>query len=304
MGTPTFSVPILEALAESYSVVLVVTQPDKPVGRKQIITPSPIKVASSAYNLPIFQPVSIKNEFQTILDLHPDLIITCAYGQFLPKKLLECPKYGSINVHASLLPKYRGGAPIHKAIINGEGKTGVTIMKMNEKMDAGDILSQREVIIEEEDDKGSLSEKLSQAGKDLLLETIPKIISNKIEPIPQKEKEASYAYTIQKEEEHLDFSKSTRQLYDQIRGMYPEPIAYAMLDGKRLKIYKARMEDHVYMDKKDGEIVQIYKDGIGVSTKDGELILEQIQLEGKTKCFVHDFLNGTKEEDLLGHLLK
>ena len=305
MATPQFSVPILDALMNSqYEIVGVITQPDKPVGRKHIMTPSPIKVASANYNLPLYQPVSLKDEYEEFLKLNPDMIITCAYGQMLPKKLLDYPRYGSINVHASLLPKYRGGAPIHQAIIDGCLKTGITIMYMNEKMDGGDILAQEEVLISPLDTKGSLEEKMSHVGAQLLLKVIPQIIQGEIKPQKQDETEKTMAYNITREQEKLDFHKTTLELYNQIRGMNPDPIAYTTLDGKILKVYRARMSDHVYLEKEDGEIVAIYKDGIGVSTKDSELILEQIQLEGKKKCDVKEFLNGIDKKSLLGKKLK
>ncbi len=305
MATPQFSVPILDALMSSqYEIVGVITQPDKPVGRKHIMTPSPIKVASANYNLPLYQPVSLKDEYEEFLKLNPDMIVTCAYGQMLPKKLLDYPRYGSINVHASLLPKYRGGAPIHQAIIDGCLKTGITIMYMNEKMDGGDILAQEEVLISPLDTKGSLEEKMSHVGAQLLLKVIPQIIQGEIKPQKQDETEKTMAYNITREQEKLDFHKTTLELYNQIRGMNPDPIAYTTLDGKILKVYRARMSDHVYLEKEDGEIVAIYKDGIGVSTKDSELILEQIQLEGKKKCDVKEFLNGIDKKSLLGKKLK
>ena len=304
MGTPEFSVPILEALVQNYEVIGVVTQPDKPVGRKQVLTPSSVKMASAQYNLPIFQPVSLRKEYQEILSLQPDMIVTCAYGQFLPKEVLDFPQYGCINVHASLLPAYRGGSPIHKAIIDGSSKTGISIMYMNEKMDQGDILAQQEVIIEMNDTKGTLSTKLSHIGAKLLIETLPKIIDGSIKPQKQKEENATFAYNITREEEKLDFHKSTLALYNQIRGMNPDPIAYTTLDGKILKVYQARIGNKIFVNHEDGAIVSIYKDGIGVSTNDGEIILEEIQLEGKKRCLVKDFLNGVSKEELLKKVLK
>ncbi len=304
MGTPEFSVPVLEQLVSNYEVVGVVTQPDKPVGRKHILTPSPVKEASALYNIPVFQPQSLKKEYQVILALKPDMIITCAYGQMLPQEVLNYPKYGCINVHASLLPKYRGGAPIHKAIIDGCVETGITIMYMSEKMDAGDIIAQENVLISERDTKGTLSKKLSEVGAKLLIETLPQIVKGEVDAIKQNEEDVTFAYNITRSEEKLNFHKTTKELYDQIRGMNPDPIAYTTLDGKVLKVYQARCEDHVYMEHEDGAIVALYKDGIGVSTSDGELILEEIQLEGKKRCFVKDFLNGVDKNKLLNQVLK
>ena len=241
MGTPEFSVPVLEGLIESYQVVGVVTQPDKEVGRKKEIRFSPVKETAIKNQIPVFQPQNIKKEYEEILNLKPDLIVTCAYGQIIPKVLLDFPKYRCINVHASLLPKLRGGAPIHKAIINNYLRTGITIMYMVEKMDAGDIIAQRETIIEKEDNVGTLHDRLSLMGKELLLETIPDLIKGKIKPIPQNEEEVTYAWNITREEEKIDFTKPTLDIYNQIRGLSPFPGSYAILDGKIVKIYASRI---------------------------------------------------------------
>ena len=304
MGTPQFSVPVLEGLLEEYQVVGVVTQPDKLVGRKQIKTSSPIKELALQHKVPVLQPVHIRTDYQDILDLNPDLIVTCAYGQMIPNALLEAPKYGCINVHASLLPKLRGGAPIHKAIIDGYSKTGITIMYMVEKMDAGDIISQKETLISDDDTLATLTDRLSQMGKKLLLETLPDLLLGKIKPTPQEEKEVTYAYNIKREEEHLDFSKPTRNLYNQIRGLNPTPGAYALLDGKIIKLFSSRISDSFYTTKEVGEISRIYKDGFGVATKDGELIVTEIQMEGKKRLLVKDYWNGSKKETWLGKILK
>lgn len=304
MGTPVFSVPVLKGLIENYDVVGVVTQPDKEVGRKKVLTAPPVKVLALEYSIPVFQPKRIKKEYQEILDLNPDLIVTCAYGQMIPNEVLDFPKYGCINVHASLLPKLRGGAPIHKAIMEGYPKTGITIMYMVEKMDAGDILTQEETIITKEDTLGSLEKRLSQIGSELLLTTIPKLLKEEITPLSQNEAEVTYAYNVTREEEHIDFSKATSDIYNQIRGLNPSPGAYAMLDGKIIKIYAARRSDSFYMEKQNGEIARLYPDGFGVSLKDGELIVTEIQLEGKKRMLVKEYWNGAKKEDLLGKILK
>lgn len=304
MGTPEFSVPVLEGLIENYQVIGVVTQPDKEVGRKRILTPSPIKQLAEKHNIKVIQPRKIKEEYQEILDLKPDIIITCAYGQIIPKVLLDAPKYGCVNVHASLLPKLRGGAPIHKAIMYGYPKTGITIMYMAEKMDAGDIISQEETLITKEDTQKTLHDRLSQMGKELLLKTLPDLLEGKVVPMKQDEKGVTYAYNVTREEEHLDFNKSTIELYNQIRGLNPTPGAYALLDGKTLKIYQAKISDSFYTEKENGEIARIYKDGFGVSTIDGELIITEIQPEGKKRILVRDYFNGIKKEELLGKQFK
>lgn len=300
MGTPEFSVPVLEGLIENYKVIGVVTQPDKAVGRKKEIRFSPIKEVAIRHQIPVFQPHNIKEEYQEIVDLNPDLIVTCAYGQIIPKVLLDLPKYHAINVHASLLPKLRGGAPIHKAIIENYPRTGITVMYMVPKMDAGDILSQKDIIIDKYDTVGTLHDKLSVMGKELLLDTIPELIAGNITPIPQKEEEVTYAWNITREEEKIDFSKHTLDIYNQIRGLNPHPGAYAMLDGKVVKIYASRISDSFFTTKKDGEIGKVYDDGIGVSTHDGEIIITELQFEGKKRMKVKDFFNGYDKENLLG----
>lgn len=300
MGTPEFSVPVLEALIENYQVVGVVTQPDKEVGRHHEIKPTPVKEVALKNNILVLQPQRIKKEYQEILGLNADLIVTCAYGQMIPKEILDAPKYGCINVHASLLPKLRGGAPIHRAIINNETRTGITIMYMVEKMDAGDILAQEETPILKEDNVGILHDRLSKMGAKLLIETIPDLINGKIKPIPQKEEEVTYAWNIKREEEKIDFNQRTIDIYNQIRGLNPWPGGYALLEGKVVKIYEARISDSFFTTKKNGEIGKIYEDGIGVSTKDGEIIITKLQPSGKRKMLAKEYLNGVHEEDLLG----
>ena len=299
MGTPEFSAPVLEALIENYQVVGVVTQPDKEVGRHHEIKPTPVKEVALKNNILVLQPQRIKKEYQEILGLNADLIVTCAYGQMIPKEILDAPKYGCINVHASLLPKLRGGAPIHRAIINNETRTGITIMYMVEKMDAGDILAQEETPIFKEDNVGILHDRLSKMGAKLLIETIPDLINGKIKPIPQKE-EVTYAWNIKREEEKIDFNQRTIDIYNQIRGLNPWPGGYALLEGKVVKIYEARISDSFFTTKKNGEIGKIYEDGIGVSTKDGEIIITKLQPSGKRKMLAKEYLNGVHEEDLLG----
>ena len=300
MGTPEFSVPVLEALIENYQVVGVVTQPDKEVGRHHEIKPTPVKEVALKHKISVFQPQKIKKEYQNILDLKADLIVTCAYGQMIPKEILEAPQYGCINVHASLLPKLRGGAPIHRAIINNEARTGVTIMYMVEKIDAGDILAQIDTPIYKDDNVGTLHDRLSSMGAKLLIETIPDLVSGNIKPIPQKEEEVTYAWNIKREEEKIDFNKRTIDIYNQIRGLNPWPGGYALLEGKVVKIYEARISDSFFTTKKNGEIGKIYEDGIGISTKDGEIIVTKLQPDGKRKMLAKEYLNGVHEEDLLG----
>ena len=300
MGTPDFSVLPLEKLIKDYEVVGVVTQPDKMVGRKKEIKYSPVKEFALKNNLNILQPVKIKEDYQDILDLKPDIIITCAYGQIIPKELLEYPKYGCINTHASLLPKLRGGAPIHKAIIDGYDKTGVTIMYMDEKMDSGDIIYQEEVKIEDDDNAGSLFDKLSNLGSNMIIKILPSIIDGTNNRIKQNENEVTYAYNITSDEEKIDFNKSTKEVYNKIRGLYPWPVGYALLDNKKVKIYSSSIGDSK-KEGSNGEIINRYKDSIGVKTNDGEILIKELQFEGKKRIFVKDYLNGVQNKDeLLG----
>ncbi len=302
MGTPEFAVNILDGLIENYDVIGVVTQPDKEVGRKKEIKFSPIKEVALQHNIKVFQPIKIRNEYEDIISLKPDMIVTCAYGQIVSKEILECPKYGCINVHASLLPKLRGGAPIHKAIIDNYSKTGITIMYMDEKMDSGDIISQRETVITKEDNVGTLHDRLSIMGKELLLETIPNIISGNINRIKQNEDEVTFGFNIKREEELIDFNKNSLEIFNQIRGLNPWPGAYAMLDGKIVKIYNSYIGDSFFTTKENGEISRIYNDGIGISTCDKEIIITEIQFEGKKRMKVKDYFNGVKGETLLGKI--
>lgn len=305
MGTPKFAVPILEGLIENYKVVGVVSQPDKEVGRHHKLQKTPIKEVAESHNIPVFQPAKIRTDNDQIRAWKPDLIVTCAYGQIIPDEILTCAKYGAINVHASLLPKLRGGAPIHKAIMYGYPETGITIMRMVKKMDAGDILTQKSTIITPDDNLESLSERLSQMGKHLLLDTIPDLIAGKIKPVPQDESEVTYAYNVTREEEHLDFERETTlELFNHIRALDPEIGAYALLDGNIVKIYKCYRTDSFYTSRKNGEISRIYKDGFGVSTRDGEIVITEFQPAGKKKMKVKDYFNGTDANELLGKVFQ
>ena len=304
MGTPEFAVSILKLLIDEYDVVGVVTQPDRMVGRKRIITPPPVKELALAHNIKVFQPLKIKENYQEILALSPDLIVTCAYGQILPEEILHFPKYGCINVHASLLPKLRGGAPIHHAIIDGYKETGITIMYMSKKMDQGDILTQVKTPILDDDTLGSLQYKLSEMAKDLLKSTIPLLIEDKIIPLKQNEEEATYGYNISREEERIDFTKSIEEVDRQVRGLNPVPGAYTTLNGKILKIYDVRFGDRYYPNTEDGTIVDFHHDGFSVVCGKKELVITDMALEGKRRCAAKDFLNGVKKEELKGTVLR
>lgn len=305
MGTPEFSVPILKKLIEETNVIAVVTQPDKTVGRKNELVFSPIKKEALAHNIQVFQPLKIRKEYDEIIALNPDIIITCAYGQIVPTEILNCPKYGCINVHASLLPKLRGGAPIHHAIIDGYEKTGITIMYMNEKMDEGDIITQAETIIADSDTTEKLHDRLSLLGKDLLIETLPSIFAGQNPRIAQNNSEATYGYNISREDEQIDFHKTRREIFNQVRGLNSWPVAYTMLDDKRIKVWEVEIGCENHSKLISGSIINLYKDGIGVKANDGEIILKVIQPEGKGKMSVSSYLNGLKnKEELLNKILR
>ncbi len=298
-GTPVFAVNVLEGLIANYEVVLVVTQPDKPVGRSKKLKPSPIKELALKNNIKVLTPNKIRVEYEEIINTDIDLIVTCAYGQIIPKELLEFPRLGCINVHASLLPKLRGGAPIHHAIIDGYCKTGITIMYMAEKMDAGDIISQKEIVIEPEDNVGTLHDKLSIIGKDLLLETIPEIIAGTNKRIPQQEDQVTFAYNIKREEEKLDFDKTTVELVNQVRGLYPWPLSYILIDNQETKVIEAQPFNSD-ITSEVGTIVGITTDAILVKTIDGTLAITKIKPFSKKEILIKDYINGKNKDELIG----
>lgn len=305
MGTPEFAVPVLEGLLQNYKVKAVVTQPDKPVGRKGEIMASPIKKKALENTVLVVQPKKLKDDWQDIISLHPDLIVTCAYGQILPREILVYPKYGCINVHASLLPKLRGGAPIHHAIIDGYKKTGITIMHMSPGLDEGDIISQKEIEITDSDTASTLHDKLSIIGRDLLLETLPSIIDGTAPRTQQDNSESTYAYNISKEDEKIKFSNNRRQVFNQIRGLNGWPGAYCIMDGKRLKVWESYISENAFTGMHDGQITGIYEDGFGVKVANGEVIFTVVQPEGKGKMKASDFLRGIKNPaSLVGKILE
>lgn len=290
MGTPEFAVPILEKIASRHEVVLVVTQPDTFVKRKYMY--SPVKEFALEKGFPLFQPENIKAEAEKILALPCDLIVTAAYGQFVPKVLLEHPRYKAINVHGSLLPKYRGGAPIQRAIINGEEKTGISIIYMTPKMDAGDILMQREIPILDEDTSDSLFKKLSILGSEMIMEVIDKLEAGTVKPVKQDEKAVSFAYNLTKEDEILDFKKPAREVFNRIRGLNSNPGAYFRLDGMIIKVYGSRVASY-FTDTEPGRIVGISKDCFDISCGEKTVLqITEIQIPSKKRMSVKDFLNG------------
>ncbi|ASN62342.1 methionyl-tRNA formyltransferase [Latilactobacillus curvatus] len=303
MGTPQFSVPILEALvAHDYQVLAVVTQPDRKVGRKQVLQQTPVKEAAVRLNLPVFQPekLSGSQELADVMALQPDLIVTAAYGQFLPTKLLEAAKIAAINVHGSLLPKYRGGAPIQYAVLNGDSEIGITIMHMAKKMDAGDMIEQASIPIEASDDTGTLFDKLSYVGRDLLLKTLPSIIDQTAPRTPQDEAQVTFAYNITKEQEQLDIEQPATQLVNQIRALRPQPGAWLPINGQRTKLWQATVAETT-TDQPAGVIVAINKKDFELAAGNGSVLkITEIQPAGKAKMPVQSFLNGVGKQLAVG----
>lgn len=303
MGTPDFSTKVLEMLIAKEDVIAVVTQPDRPVGRKRVMTPPPVKKVALEHGIEVYQPekISTSDDLQKLIDLEPDLIVTAAFGQILPKALLDAPKLGAINVHASLLPKYRGGAPIHQAIIDGEKETGVTIMYMAPKLDAGDIISQQAIDIEANDDVGSMHDKLSFLGADLLAKTLPDIINGTNDRIEQNESEATFASNISREDERIDWTQPAQAVYNHIRGLSPWPVAYTKLDDTNMKLYAAKIVEG--NNGEPGEIIETTKKAIIVGTGSADAIaLTEIQLSGKKRMPTANFLSGY-QDDLVGKVL-
>lgn len=292
MGTPDFSATVLKGLLESdqYEVLAVVTQPDRAVGRKKEIRITPVKEVALSYGLPIYQPEKLSGspEMEAIMNLGADGIVTAAFGQFLPSKLLASMNF-VVNVHASLLPKHRGGAPIHYALIQGDKETGVTIMETVKEMDAGDMISRRSIPITDEDNVGTLFEKLAIVGRDLLLDTLPAYLSGDIQPEAQDPSQVTFSPNIRPEEERLDWNKTNRQLFNQIRGMNPWPVAHTLWQGERFKIYETELADG---EGQPGEILEIGKRQLLVATGEGALALKTVQPAGKPQMTISDFLNG------------
>ncbi|WP_438059196.1 methionyl-tRNA formyltransferase [Streptococcus ruminicola] len=303
MGTPDFAATVLEGLLDdaNYDVLAVVTQPDRAVGRKKEIKMTPVKEVALAHNLPVYQPekMSGSDEMAELMTLGADGIVTAAFGQFLPTKLLDSVDF-AVNVHASLLPKYRGGAPIHYAIINGDKEAGVTIMEMVKKMDAGDMIAKASTPITDEDNVGTMFEKLAVIGRDLLLKTLPDYIAGNIKPEPQDEEAATFSPNITPEQERIDWNKSARDVFNHIRGLYPWPVAHTLLDGKRFKIYEAALAEG---QGKPGEIIEKGKKSLVVATGDGAISLKTVQPAGKPRMSVVDFLNGVGRKLEVGDLI-
>ena len=291
MGTPKFASKILEGLFNAgFNIVAVVCQPDKPVGRKKILTACDVKQKAIELKIPVYTPNRIKKEFEDIVALKPDLIVTSAYGQIIPKQILDCPKYGCINTHGSLLPKYRGASPIQSAIMNGETSTGMSIMFMNEKMDEGDILYQRQIDIDIHDTSSTLFEKMSELALEMLIEFIPKIFKNDIYPIKQNDALATYAPMLNKDDEQIHFNDDALKVYNHIRGLLDNPGCYFIVDNKRYRIEKAFFE---YDDNTNSNtFIGVQDDYLRIDCVNGYIKIYDIKPEGKNVMNAKSFYNG------------
>ncbi|CAH1207287.1 Methionyl-tRNA formyltransferase [Paenibacillus plantiphilus] len=299
MGTPDFAVPSLQALiGAGHEVVLVVTQPDRPKGRKKTMTPPPVKEAALLHGLPVEQPERLRSSdtVSSIAALNPDLIITAAYGQILPKAVLEVPRLGCVNVHGSLLPRYRGGAPIQRSIMNGEQVTGVTIMYMAEGLDTGDMISRVELPISDEDTSGTMFEKLSAAGAELLMATLPSIEDGTVQAAVQNEADATYAPNLTREDERINWSGSARSIFNQVRGLSPMAGAFTLWNGETFKLWACQIIEAKKdgADVQPGTVIDASSEGILVGTGDGLLLLTTVQPAGKRAMPAAEFLKGAK----------
>ena len=295
MGTTEFAGGILQALLDNgYKVLGGVCQPDKPVGRKRIMEFPFTKNVALNNNIEVFQPIKIREDNEWLVEKKPDLIVTCAYGQIVPQKVLDIPALGCINVHGSLLPKLRGAAPIQYAILNDFKTTGITIMQMVKKMDAGDMFAKREVEVANEDTGDSLFKKMETVAAELLIDILPDYVDGKISGVAQDESEVSFAPSIKREEEIIDWNDSRRNIYNKIRALNSVPGAYSVLDDLSVKIFSSEEVDKEYSGE-CGEIVEVLKDRFVVKVRDGGIAVKEVQPSGKKRMMVRDFLNGNKD---------
>ena len=302
MGTPEISSKVLEGLIlDGYNIIAVIAQPDRPVGRKKILMSVPTKVVAEKYNIPVYQPVKIRKEYEFVNDLHPDLILTLAYGQIVPQGLLDIPTFGAINLHGSLLPKYRGAAPIQYALLNNDKVTGMTLMRMTKEMDAGEMYAKKEIEIDEEDNSTSLFIKMGVLALELAKESLPLFLEGKLEGIPQDESQVTFAPSIKPEEEKIDLNKTKEQIFGQIRALSETPGAYLYLNELKLKIYKAKIVSDEILGEA-GTIVKADKGGLYLQTVNGIIALLDLQKEGKNRMDYKSFINGN--QNLVGQLLK
>lgn len=302
MGTPQMSANVLEALIlEGYNIIGVVAQLDKPVGRKKILEKVPTKVVAEKYNIPVFQPEKIRLDYEFVKELKPDVILTLAYGQIVPQGLLDIPRLGCINLHGSLLPKYRGAAPMQYAIIEGENVTGMTLMQMIDKMDAGVMYAKKEVEISEDDTLSTLTSKMVDCAKELILEALPLYLDDKLKGEVQNESLVTFCPTIKKEQEHLDLSLPAQKVVNWVRALNDHPGAYLLLDDAKVKIWKAKVINNK-VTYSIGEIISADKNGLIMQGKDGQISLLELQKEGKNKMDYRAFINGN--QNLVGKVLK
>lgn len=301
MGTPQFAADILAGLfADGYNIVAVVSQPDKEFGRKKVLKPSQVKMKALELGIPVLTPRKVRYEYEEILAYEPDLIITSAYGQIIPKELLEYPKYKCINTHGSLLPSYRGGAPIQRAIINGDKQTGITIMYMNEKMDEGDVLYQKAIDIDIHDTASDMFNKLSVLALSMLREFLPDLFAGKVNPVKQDNDKASYAYNLEKELEHIAFNDDVLNVYNHIRGLLDNPGAYVMIKDRKYKLEKVFFE---YADDADASVFKgLEKDYLRLDALNGFIMVYMIKPEGKNSMDAKSFYNGVGR-NLIGEKL-
>lgn len=299
MGTPEFAVPILQSLIDNseYDVKAVLTQPDHHIGRKKTLHKSPVKELAEQNNIEVLQPAKLSKspEMEKIIAMKPDLMITAAYGQFLPTKLLAAAQIAAINVHGSLLPKYRGGAPIQYSIINGDKETGVSIMYMVKKMDAGDVLAQKAIPIEDNDDSGTMFKKLSLLGRDLLLETLPKLISGDVHPVAQDPDKVAFSPNITSEQEQIDYRLPARLIDAKVRGLRPAPLGNMVIDGLRTKIYDVTPLTE-QTDLEPGKVVRVTKHQLVIAAGDGTTYqINKLKPAGKKAMDITSYLNGHKD---------
>ncbi|WP_352400251.1 methionyl-tRNA formyltransferase [Anaerotignum sp.] len=294
MGTPDFAVYSLKALITQHEVIAVVSQPDKPKGRGKKVVSTPVKEYALEQGIPVYQPEKARDpEFVALLQgLQPDVIAVTAFGQILPEDILNIPKYGCINVHGSLLPKYRGAAPMQWSIIDGEAVTGITTMFMAKGMDTGDMLLKAEVPIHPDDNFASVHEKMAEAGGNLLLETLAALQAGTVTRVPQDHEAATYAPMITKETGHIDWSKSAKEIINLMRGLDPTPGAYAMYEGEPLKLFKGEKANEEYAQGKMGEIVDVIKKGVVVKCGDGAVTITELQARGKKRMSADAYLRG------------
>ena len=300
MGTPEFSVPVLEMLIEKTNVIMVVTQPDKEVGRKKELVFSPVKKVAMEHKIPVFQPVRIRKDYEVLKGLDIDLIVTCAYGQIIPKEVLDLPKRGCVNVHASILPKYRGSAPIQWAIMNGDKKTGVTIMYMDEGMDTGDIIKCCEIPILDTDNVGTMHDKLSILGRDTLESVLDNLLNGIVIGIKQTD-DYTMAPMIKREDERLNFKDNGVNIINKIRALNPWPLANIVIDGKEIKVIEAEFKPG--SSKGKGKVIEVTKNRFGISCNDGIIYLKRVKPFGKKEMDINSFINGIKVSEYINKVV-